>query len=393
MNILIVGTLTTKHISTLVTKLGASKKEVEKIYVFDSSFRVGYKYPDIPGIEHVYGVESNCFFKILSKIPKVRAWAFSVLLKRKVKEVISSENIQFVSFVGVTTLTSSMIRYAHHRGAKTHIAPLGSDVLRSSKLEESALQKAFKEIDFVTVGKNNEFGIGLINRFHIPDKKIVYAGFGSDVIDIIDRMIGTQSRKELSLMLNLPESSHYIACGYNASRDQNHKEILKALAENKKLLPKDYCVIIQLSYGSAKEDLYRELSELSHSLALNVVFIMDFLSLEKVAALRILTDLFIHVQKTDATNASILEYLLADTQVINGSWLKYKFIEKYGFPYYRCDSISELSMCINNVLSGDYPRIMVSGEVKEAIRSFKSWKLMLERWHSLFEKSINNEGN
>ena len=118
---------------------------------------------------------------------------------------------------------------------------------------------------------------------------------------------------------------------------------------------------------------------------MNVNLITEFLSTEQVAALRLITDLFIHVQKTDATNASILEYLLADTEIINGEWLKYRFIEQDGKPYHTCESLEQLSSCVRDVISNQDREILVTEKTKQAIREFKSWHTILKNWHILFE--------
>jgi hypothetical protein len=161
--------------------------------------------------------------------------------------------------------------------------------------------------------------------------------------------------------------------------------MLRAIADNKNLLPQDYCVIVQLSYGIQKEELKQKLPKLAQELGLKVYLITEFLSTELVAVLRLITDLFIHVQKTDATNASILEYLLADTEVINGEWLKYRFIEQDGKPFYTCKSLDQLSSCLQHVLTNQNRENQVTEKTKQVIRNFKSWKVALNRWHILFE--------
>ena len=62
--------------------------------------------------------------------------------------------------------------------------------------------------------------------------------------------------------------------------------------------------------------------------------------------LRQSTDLFIHIQTTDANCATVREYLLCRKKVINGSWLCYDDLERYGLPYFNVDSEENLPMCI-----------------------------------------------
>lgn len=384
--ILIVGAMTTTHIRRLVGKLGMAKTSNEMIYVLDTAFRLGYSFPEVEGIVCVYGLNSNWLYRFLIRIPKVRVFIYNYIIVKQYKYILSKEQFNLVSFLGVSSLTSMLIKLAHRKNSRTHIAPLGSDVLRAPKYSEPYLKKAFEEVDYVTAGRKSNFGAGLIERFNIPQEKMVAAGFGSDTIDQIDNMRNTLSRQKMAAMLGLPESSYYIACGYNANIEQNHEIMLKAIADNKDLLPSDYCIILQLTYGIQKEELKQKLPAVAQSLGLNIYIITDFLSLEQVAALRLITDLFIHVQKTDATNASILEYLLADTEVINGEWLKYRFIEQDGKPYHTCENLDQLSSCVRRVLTNRKSQNQVTENTKQVIRNYKSWKVALNNWHSLFEK-------
>lgn len=386
--ILIVGSLKTTHIRRLIHKLGKGKKSNESISVLDTSNSWDYKYDPVEGINQIWGIQSTKISKLLFKIPKIRALIIAYYAKKKFKEFESKEHFNIVSFQGVDFNTERLVSIAHRFKSITHIVPLGSDVLRSPKFVEPLLQKAFKKLDFISVYKESDFGKELLSRFRIPNRKIVRAGYGSDVIDYIDNLRWAFSKEEMALLLKLPKSSYYISCGYNANIEQNHEVMLRALAENKDLLPKDFCIIVQLSYGIQKVDLIQKIPSLAQSLGLNVCLITDFLTIEQVAALRLLTDLFIHVQTTDASNASILEYLLADTQVINGAWLKYGFIEKNTMPYHICKSIDNLDVCLRSVLSGETNKIIVSEETKQIIRDFKSWKILLEEWHSFFAKGI-----
>lgn len=387
--ILLVGSWYTKHIVRLCGKLGATKCEDESLEAFDT-FSFYDKRADVPkGIESVYGLKPFFLSRILIKIPKVRALVKDFASVSTFKSLISNNSYNLVSFQAASPVTAKLIKIAHKKGIKTHVAPLGSEVLRVNWWQNTKLQYIFRNSDYVSASTFSDFGRNLIKKYDIPEERCVAAGYGSDIITEILHEDRVQTKEELSELLNIPYSSYYIACGYCANREQNHKEILYALAENKTLLPSNYLIVIQLSYGVFKKELYQELSDLAKQLELNVYFIRDFLTTEQVIYLRKLIDLFIHVQKSDATNASILEYLLCDTTIINGAWLKYSYLESKGFPYYICNSMEELPQCVNRVLSGSGGEIVDASNYRSAIARMKDWTQALERWHTFFHRNIS----
>lgn len=387
--VLIVGSWHTKHIVRLCGKLGTTKRDDEILEAFDtSSFYEKRKEPPL-GLDVVYGLKRFFISQFLMKIPKVRALVRKIATIITFKSLLRENKYDLITFQAASPVTAKLIKIAHKKGVKTHVAPLGSEVLRANWWQTLKLQYIFHNSDYVSASTFSDFGRNLIKKYDIPEERCVAAGYGSDIITDILHDDRVQTKEELSELLNIPYSSYYIACGYCANREQNHRGILYALAENKALLPSNYLIIIQLSYGVFKNELYQELSDLAKQLDLNVYFIRDFLSTEQVIYLRKLIDLFIHVQKTDATNASILEYLLCDTTIINGAWLKYSYLESKGFPYYICNSMEELPQCINKVLSGKGGEIINASEYRSAIARMKDWTQALERWHNLFHMQTN----
>ena len=305
--VLLVGSWHTKHIVRLCGKLGATKREDEILESFDTSSFYN-KRKDIPqGLDVVYGLKPLFVFRLFMKIPKVRALVKGVASILTFKLLIRNNNYNLVSFQAASPITARLIKIAHKNGIKTHVAPLGSEVIRSNRWQNTKLQYIFRNSDYVSASTFSDFGRNLIKTYNIPEERCVVAGYGSDIVTYILHEKSLHTKKELSELLDIPYRSYYIACGYCANREQNHKEILYALAENKALLPSDYLIVIQLSYGVFKNELYQELSDLSKQLELNVYFVRDFLTTEQVVWLRRLIDLFIHVQMTDATNASIME--------------------------------------------------------------------------------------
>ena len=97
-----------------------------------------------------------------------------------------------------------------------------------------------------------------------------------------------------------------------------------------------------LKNNTYMEDCQRECKERG----LDAVFLTDYLSVEDVYKLRKATDIFVHVQTTDASSGSIQEYIICNKKIVHGSWIKYEELEAFKplfyFPVENLDNLGEI---------------------------------------------------
>ena len=67
---------------------------------------------------------------------------------------------------------------------------------------------------------------------------------------------------------------------------------------------------------------------------LHAVFITDYLSVEDLYKLRMSTDIFVHIQTSDAGARSVYEYILCNKKIVHGSWICYKSLESFKPLFY-----------------------------------------------------------
>lgn len=326
----------------------------------------------------VYGVQMPKWCKKLTQVPVLRIFVrmffeyttLNTIIRNKKFDAINIQELPFYSWI--------YVKSAHKHGIKAILTPIGSDALRVKGWTHKFLQKGFNIADYVTITSGSGFAEKVIGNFNINRNIVKDLSYGSDAISEIIRMKGHYSREELAQMLNIPYADYYICCGYNAYPAQNHVDILKAIAANVENLPKDYKILFPLGYGYGKE--IREKLELENEkFGLDIVFLMNYLSPEKVAALRLITDLFIHIQETDAHCFTMREFLLADTQVINGKWLSYPELEKNGVPYYECESKDTLKDVLVAFFKKELPPAQCPKELRTSLEQ-SSWDNVAKRW-------------
>ena len=221
------------------------------------------------------------------------------------------------------------------------LTPWGSDVLRINNQERAVMKHLYDAADYVT-GYRGRFTDDFMRIYNIPQNKLVYAFIGSETIDYImehKSQIDVDSAKKVIGL----DGYYVISCGYNASPVQQHHQIVEAIKKVRSSLPEQLALLFPLTYPKNTEYIGSLKTHVSN-MGVKALFFDHYMDLESLFIMRQATDMFIHVQTTDATNASIKEYLLLDKNCINGAWINYPDIETDNYkPFYTVNNIEGLS--------------------------------------------------
>lgn len=139
-----------------------------------------------------------------------------------------------------------------------------------------------------------------------------------------------------------------ICCGYNASPNQQHPALIRAL-QSSKALPPGHLLLVPLSYGG-KEAYKKDLQAALLKSGLRYRVIDDFQTPEDMARLWKAVDIFIQVQQTDCLSGSMMENLYCGNIVITGSWLPYQVLKDRGARFFEIDKIADLGAKLDELL-------------------------------------------
>lgn len=286
-------------------------------------------------------------------------------------------NIQYIS------LQACVLVNDLHRVVSTKVItnPWGSDVYRISRYRRRLVQNVIDHSDYVTIMPHTKFGDDVKRFFHVPEKKCLPLCFGSDVLDQIDKSPMTKTMAKDTLFGE--HDNFIIVCGYNAAKAQNHLQIIDTLKQIKSELPPNALIVLPMTYS--KEKLYMvEVETCLKKLGVNYKIFDTYLSDENIVKLRKATDLFIHMQTTDAYSSTLHEYLLCGTTVINADWLRYHELEQYGVPYYLAnfENLREvITTCLRDANND------VNNGLIDVLHSYK-WSTQIYLWNKLFTKLL-----
>lgn len=330
-------------------------------------------------LDYFRAVEMVDFSHLFRYIPILNKKEERFNWKRSFRSFSQGKHYDVVNIHYPRSINSLIIPELRQIADNIVLTPWGSDVLRSTDKERRVLQKLYDKADYVT-GHGDRFTDEFMRIFNVPKQKFVHADLGTETIDYIAEHkteIGTeQAKRQLGI-----EGNYVITCGYNASPAQNHLKIIDSIGRIKELLPHKLVLLFPLTYPR-NPDYVIQLRNVVDNYGLHALWFDQFLDLESLFILRQATDMFIHLQKTDANNASLKEYLLLGKNCINGSWLQYPDVEDNGKkPFYEVQSLNDLDTII--LESYQNGARTVSPNATRLIESF-GCKPAAVRWNQFF---------
>ena len=256
----------------------------------------------------------------------------------------------------------------------------GSDLLQQKKSELlllGFLVRKSHSITFPTSEMARTFENKMGKRY---GDRIRIVRFGNYFMNLIDNV----SRKSIDGFINkfgIDNGRKTVVVGYNRCREQQHLKALQSIVDAE--VPReDVFIIIPWTYGEADEE-YKEQVECIIRGFYDYVFLQERLSDSEVAAFRMISDILIVVEETDALNATMLETMYSNGEVMVGSWLPYGDIYKRGIKMKKVATITEVGNSLIEML--DYGMTATDKlNNKMLIKELYSWSNNINDWITLY---------
>lgn len=278
---------------------------------------------------------------------------------------------------------SYVCKYLRAMSPNLVITPWGSDVLRRDSTTLKQLSVIYNSADYIITFPHTILGQKIIKEMGVAPEKFVGNFFGSEMIDFAikngENITETMSKDYFGLT-----GRYVVTCGYNRQEAQQHKAIIKAIEQKRKQLPENLILLFPMTYGNMvyQGKYVEEVKEECKKRNLQAVFVMDFLSVEDLYKLRKATDMFVHIQTTDASSASIREYILCDKKIVHGSWIKYPELECFSpLFYYPVDDLQYLGEAIVKAYNSD--KIAQSDDLLNLIKN-EGWETTASKMNDFF---------
>lgn len=272
------------------------------------------------------------------------------------------------------------------------ITPWGSDVLRvEDERDIRDLRNIYAQARYITVLPDSQLGKCAIEKFKVNPNKMVELGWGGEFFDYIQDNSINVTVEEAKARFGLTDR-YVITCGYNTQKSQRHEVIIDAINEVKNQLPDNLTILIPRTYAVYKgkteeKDRYVDsLKEKCKLYNLNLIVVEEHLDLADLLKLRMATDIFVHIQITDAGSRSVMEYVACNKKVVHGSWVKYAYLEDYKPScYFPVDQLEQLGACIVKAYNGHVEEL--PQEVWNVILE-RGWNYKMGLWNGFFESLV-----
>ena len=266
------------------------------------------------------------------------------------------------------------------------ITPWGSDVLR---LEDSNAIKRMRRIygyaSCVTCRPDTQLGKAVIEKIKFDPKRMIPLRWGLDYVDYLEEATPSKTPEEAKERFGL-SGRYVITCGYSTAPSHRHEAIIDAVDSIREELPKNLTLLFPFTYGWGSEQYVQSIKDKCSSLNLDAVFVEEYLGLEDLYTLRMATDMFVHVQTTDAGAACVMQYILCHKKIVHGSWMKYVDLEQYKplfyFPVDRMEDLGKVILDAYQSKGIDIPDGVISTIMG------RGWNKEIKKWDRLFSSMV-----
>lgn len=258
-------------------------------------------------------------------------------------------------FVHIHYIEDILIRDAQYfvkkLKSKLIVSIWGSDFLRASDSKKQQMLPILKFASKITIA-NSVAKESFLEYYSesIPNTKVILCRFFIEPLTVLKKVIEKSTKTDSKLSFGFSKKI-VIAIGYNASKMQQHLEILRAIESNVDLdnFKEDIEFVLPLTYPKSIAYI-NEVENCIKNSKFKYRLLTNFMSDEEVSYLRIASDVMIQLQTTDMLSASMLEYMYAKNIVITGSWLPYRDLRNWGLVYEEVEEVKSIGKKLNEVL-------------------------------------------
>jgi glycosyltransferase involved in cell wall biosynthesis len=332
-------------------------------------------------LEDFENVFANKYPKgFIKTLPKVRFFQFIFGLRRLARSIPDYDIVHIHYHHYYFAFITPIIR---RKAKKFFLTFFGSDFNQISNLQHKFNQKTVNLVDGIFVA-SEIFMDKILTRYHVSKSKkrtgILIPLMNSFIS--FERFLLNHDIYKAKQLIGVQKK--VITCGYNAAPIVRHEMIIDALNKIDNKLH-DYQIIFPMTYGNRAAEMRSIVKEKLKRSPLDSLVLENFMTIEKVQALRLATDIFIHIQERDQTSSSMFEHLAAGSVVITGKWLPYQDLIDKGAYFISMESPEDLAQVLSQVLDNLEDHKSKSKVNRKIILEIMSWDSIKGNWYKCYD--------
>lgn len=262
----------------------------------------------------------------------------------------------------------------------------GSDLFRMPIKVLKRTGRMVKHADYITFD-NGDMKTEFDRLYPWSYKKrndVVFLGL--PILNIIEQKMKSLSEEEIRKKWNIPLDKKVVSIGYNAIPEQQHLAVINCISRLREEDKTNIFLLFQMTYAR-DEEYCLQVKKCAEASGCQFMFLEHFLPDEEVAEIRIITDIYINAQKTDAFSGSVCENLFSKTVLVNAKWLRYKEFDKVKFKFIEFSDWMDLEDKLNKALNENVDLSSNS----ELIWSMRSWESCAPKWEEVYRGVLNEK--
>ena len=315
--------------------------------------------------------------KPLMVIPRVQG--LIIMLFRQKIVMTLSRNYSIIDIHFFSSIYDQLISAFKNDKKMVKVTLWGSDFYRSDLNRSEDQRKLYKNVDLIQLATKQMLG-DFLNVYPENRSKMRLAHFGNNSFELIEKLQQKKDIDGFKKELKIPNDKIIIVCGLNGSEGHQHELIFESIYNLEEGIKKQIYLIVPMTYGG-NQDYITKLKKKLATLKLSNQIIEKSLSNENLCKLRIVSDIVISVQISDAFSASVQEHIFAGGIVIAGDWLPYGIFKDYDILYVKTE-INNLTYNLNKTILSFTALKAECKKNKEKITALSAWKSSIKDWVS-----------
>ena len=259
----------------------------------------------------------------------------------------------------------------------------GSDFYRTGKGEKDFKRNLIACADVITA--ETEATVREFETYYKEEagNKIGLLPFGIEVLELINSS-NKIPRNVIKEKYHIPPGKIVVTCGHNANSEHQHRKIIEALCRMPVNVREQIACIFPMTYPQEREIYISEIENRLKETNLSYVILTEFMDFQGMAEYALISDIMIHVQRTDQLSSTMLEEMYAGSIVIAGTWLPYQSLHDMGIFFLDVDAISDITESVEEAVVNIQKYKKKCAGNKEIVWKHSSWDELASRWHALW---------
>jgi len=270
------------------------------------------------------------------------------------------------------------------RARKTVISYWGSDLFHATPQRLRMLKNVINRVKCVAFD-NIDLMTGFNKAYPANRATKEVALLPLPILDTIDRLRTSFSSAGTYCIdgKTIRSDRTIVSVGYNGGDWQNHIPVIRSICKMDQEHRDGILILLQATYSYDAEYM-SIITGMLDDAGIEYVLFNNYLSEEDVAAIRLIVDVHINAQVSDAFAGSVCEYLYSDTILLNAKWLHYGEFDEYDFSFLEFDEYDQIPQKLVSVLDGQC--IIDHRANRELVRKLRGVDECMVKWFDILNK-------